>query len=114
LQPAIDYAAHGGQQMRLFAVGFKQRGLGEIVHFGPDPRRFQEWFLLGRADCCKARDPDFWVEALKGSNGRPVISCDRHSEGDTAHGAMYLARIIVLYCPFEQSGTNASAAKNLR
>lgn len=44
LQPAIGYAAHCGQQMRLFAVGFKQRVLGEIVHFGPDPSRFEEWF----------------------------------------------------------------------
>ena len=100
--------------MRLFAVGFKQRGLGGAVNFGHDPGGFEEWFLLDRADCCEARDPDFWVEALKGSNGRPAKSCGRHSEGDTAHGAMYLARIIVLYCPFEQSGTNASAAKNLR
>jgi hypothetical protein len=114
LRPAIGYAAHGGQQMRLFAVGFKQRGLGEIVHSGPDPSRFQEWFLLDRADCCEARDPDFWVEVLKGSNGRPAKSCDRHGESDTAHGAMNLAHIIVLYCRFEQAGTNASAPKSLR
>ena len=100
--------------MRLFTVGFKQRGLGGAVNFGHDPGRFEEWFLLDRADCCEARDPDFWVEALKGSNGRPAKSCDRHSEGDTAHGAMNLAGIIVPYCPFEQPGTNASAAKNLR
>ena len=72
LRPAIGYAAHSGQQMRLFAVGFKQRSLGEIVNCGHDPGGFEKWFLLDRADCCEARDPDFWVEALKGSNGRPA------------------------------------------
>ena len=41
------------QQMRLFAVGLKQRALGEIVHFGLDPTRFEEWFLLDREDCLR-------------------------------------------------------------
>ncbi len=100
--------------MRFFAVGLEQGGLGVAVCFGHDPGCFEERLLLDRADCHEARDPDFRVEVLNGSEGLPTKPCDRHGEGDTAHGAMNFARIIVLYCPFEQSGADASAAKNLR
>ena len=69
--------------------------------------------MLDRADCREAREPAFWAEALGGSKGRPAKSSDRHGEGNTEHGAMNLARVIVLHCRFEQTGANASATKNL-